>query len=311
MPKIFFNSTMSMFAVAAFFISPYARAKPPEMAPEKQGIYTPTRDAESTTLDEFEQNFSASFSGTFTQRIKDLAGNSSCAQYSWKSRGRAPTGYIKGVALGFARSLCRIKSSPPMAAAALMSSADTHNDKKDALTHYHSILAALHIPVNIPGSDALRAIYSIAFGLGMRESSGSYCVGWDTSAGSHRPSSAAEAGVFQVSYDSMAASVELRNLYNEYLSSTQRCLLDVFKEGAHCSPQSILGSGAGAVYQAFNKSCPAFATEYAVTLLRILRGHFGPINRLEAEVKPACSTLLTEVQQLVEADPANACQELE
>ncbi len=157
----------------------------------------------------------------------------------------------------------------------------------------------------------MRAIYALGMGLGMRESSGSYCEGWDASAGSNRPSAAAEAGAFQVSYDSMGASSELRKLYQEYQASpSRRCLLDVFKEGVSCRSRSILGSGAGATYQAFNKACPAFAAEYAMTLLRIQRTHFGPINRKEAEVVPACESLLSSVQQLVDSDPNTVCGEI-
>ena len=147
-------------------------------------------------------------------------------------------------------------------------------------------------------------------GLGMRETSGVYCEGWDTSAGSNRPSSEAEAGLFQTSYDSMRASAELRKLYAEYQASPSRCQLDVFKESARCAPRRVLGSGAGATYQAFNKACPAFAAEYAMTLLRILRGHFGPINRKEAEVNPSCNSLLKNVQALVDANPQEACKDL-
>jgi hypothetical protein len=260
---------------------------------------------------EYEPYFSKPSAGQYALTIKSLAGSSSCAAYSWKNRGRAPVGYIKGVALSFARSLCRLKTSAPHTdAAVIMSAGDTHNDKKDALTHYHTVLSSLQMATSTSGEDTLRSVYTLGIGLGMRESSGGYCVGWDTSAGSHRPSSAAEAGAFQVSYDSIGASADLKKLYDEYRASTQRCQLNTFKEGASCSSQSILGSGAGAVFQAFNKACPAFATEYAITLLRVLRSHFGPINRLEAEVKPACNVMLKDVQTLVDADPVVACQEL-
>lgn len=157
----------------------------------------------------------------------------------------------------------------------------------------------------------LRApFFTIGLGLGMRESSGAYCVGWDTSAGSRRPSSAGEAGVFQTSYDSINASPVLRKLYDEYRSAPERCYLDTFKEGAQCRAQSILGTGAGAEFQAFNKSCPAFATEYAMVLLRVLRSHFGPINRRAAELRPECDAMLSDVQRVVERDPASVCAEL-
>jgi len=144
----------------------------------------------------------------------------------------------------------------------------------------------------------------------MRERSGAYCEGWDRAGGSNRSSAQAEAGAFQVSYDSIVISSELKKLYAEYKASPQRCGLSVFKEGASCKSQSILGTGAGATFQAFNKSCPAFATEYAMTLLRLQRSHFGPINRKEAEVVPSCGTLLKKVEQIVDANPEAVCNEI-
>jgi hypothetical protein len=109
----------------------------------------------------------------------------------------------------------------------------------------------------------------------------------------------------------MGASPELAKLYTEYkTTASDRCFLSTFKEGASCSSSSNLGTGAGADYQAYNKACPAFATEYAMTMLRILRGHYGPINRREAEVIPACDQLLKNVQELINRDSENACQDI-
>lgn len=262
-------------------------------------------EAENLTLN----IYSEPTSGTFTNQIKNLAKASRCMSYSWKNRGRAPAGYIKGVALGYARSLCRVKTNPsPLTA--ILSAADTHNNKKDALSHYASVFSEKTIITSTAGEAPLRALFTLGFGLGMRESSGKYCEGWDTSAGSNRSSSAAEAGLFQASYDSMRASPELSKLYDEYLANNQRCLLDVFKEKAACRAQTILGTGPGADFQAFVKVCPAFATEYAMTLLRILRKHFGPINRLEAEVNSDCHNLLKKVTAVIDSDVVSACHEL-
>ena len=163
---------------------------------------------------------------------------------------------------------------------------------------------------NSSGQEPLLATYTIGMGLGMKESSGKYCEGWDVAAGSNRNSSEAEAGLFQASYDSITASTELTKLYDEYKNNPKRCLLEVFKEGVSCRPRGILGSGAGAVYQDFNLKCPAFATEYAMTLIRLRRSHFGPLNRRTAQVSLACDSLLTEVQKIVNQDPEAVCKEL-
>lgn len=245
--------------------------------------------------------------GAYVEAISDLAKESSCSKYSWKDRGRAPSGYIKGVTLSFARSLCRLKSQSALST--LLSRADTRNDAKDALTHYQAVFSNFSIPTMNSGEEPLRALYTLGMGLGMRESSGKYCEGWDRSAGSSRSSSAGEAGVFQTSYDSMGSSPELPKLYAEYQAKPESCLLDIFKEGASCSSLSNLGSGSGEAYQAFNKSCPAFATEYAMVMLRVQRGHYGPINRREAEVVPACNQLLKDVAAFISSDPY-ACEDL-
>ena len=246
-------------------------------------------------------------SNAYVDHIKLLAENSTCANYSWKDRGTAPIGFIKGVALSYARSICRLKASSGLSS--ILSAGNSNNSVKDAITLYQSNFTSLPILIGGSGEGPLRALYVLGMGLGMRESSGAYCEGWDRSAGSHRSSNAAEAGVFQTSYDSIGSSPELSKLYAEYKASPERCLLDVFKEGASCGSSSILGTGAGAEYQAFNKSCPAFATEYAMTMLRVQRSHYGPINRKEAEVVPACNQLLLSIQDYIDSD-SYSCQDL-
>lgn len=251
--------------------------------------------------------------GPYVDQIKELAAASSCAATSWADRGRAPLGYTKGMALSFARGVCRMKAAEvsPSGLVNILTSARTTNTTKDALAHYQSHFSSL-IDTSIAGANPLRAVYVLGIGLGMRESSGRYCEGWDRSAGSSRSSSAGEAGVFQTSMDSMGISIELSKLYNEYKANPARCFLDVFKQGVSCSSSDMsnLGTGAGADYQAFNKSCPAFAAEYAMTMLRIARTHYGPINRKEAQVNPACNTMLKQVQELIEQDPQNACDDI-
>lgn len=247
----------------------------------------------------------------FAAQIKNFASSSTCAQFSFANRGQAPQGYIKGMALSYARSLCRIKA-PGLTkpGASVLASANSQNANKDILAHYQNLLSPLGLITDTSGTGPLEATYTVGIGLGMRESSGQHCEGWDTGAGSNRPSDEAEAGLFQVSYNSVSASAELKKLYDEYQADPSRCLLDVFSEGVSCHTQSILGTGAGADYQKFNKICPAFAAEYAMTLVRVLRTHFGPLNRKEAQVVPECQSMLSHVRQIVEQDPEVVCNEL-
>lgn len=257
------------------------------------------------------QEFSEPLTGTYSQQIVQVANSSSCASYNWKNRDRAPAGYTKGIALSFARSICRLRANSSIdTAARLMSMADTKKSDTDAISFYRGIFNSRKIAVDIDGENTMRALYTLGLGLGMRESSGAYCEGWDITAGAHRPSSAGEAGLFQTSYDSITTNPDLQMLYTEYQGNPNRCMLDVFQEGVSCRAQSILGTGAGADFQKFNKACPAFATEYAMTLLRVLRSHFGPIIRREAEVKTICNQMLANVQNIVDTNPTAACQEL-
>lgn len=249
-------------------------------------------------------------SGPIIEQISTLAAGSTCASYSWKSRGRAPAGYMKGMALTYARSFCRFKTmtEAPTGLVTLFT-AGAKTAAKDALAHYSSTFSSLSMDVNTVGINPLRSVYTLGIGLGMRESSGKYCEGRDMSA-SNTSASTAEAGMFQTSYNSMSASAELSKLYAEYKANPQKCHLGIFKEGvSSCGNSSIAGSGEGATYQALNKSCPAFAAEYAMVMLRVLRAHYGPITRKEAEITTSCNQLLKNVETVIEDNPY-ACDDL-
>jgi hypothetical protein len=239
-----------------------------------------------------------------------MAAASTCANYSWKNRGKAPKGYMKGMALTYARSFCRFKTTTDAPTGLVnLFTAGAKTAAKDALAHYSSTFSGLSMNVSTAGINPLRSVYTLGIGLGMRESSGKYCEGRDMSA-SNTSASTAEAGMFQTSYNSMSASTELKKLYAEYKANPSKCHLGVFKEGvSSCSNSSIAGSGEGATYQALNKSCPAFAAEYAMVMLRVLRAHYGPITRKEAEITTACNQLLKNVETVIEDNPYS-CDDL-
>ena len=71
----------------------------------------------------------------------------------------------------------------------------------------------------------------------------------------------------------------------------------------------ISSTPANFTVKCFSK-CPAFAAEYGMTLIRVLRTHFGPLNRKEAQAVPVCESLLSQVQTLINSDPESACAEL-
>ncbi len=248
------------------------------------------------------------------EKITNLAAKSSCAEYSWKNRGKAKKGYIKGMALVFARSLCNQERSDVI----LISKAKTGSFTHDILTWYEPIfwyegLYKKAEDYDVEGIARLRDVYTLLIGLGMRESSGKHCTGRDSTA-TNTSAETAEAGLFQTSYNSRRASVELPKIISRYTSDSA-CLLDVFKEGVVCDEADWenWGAGEGKEFQRLSKECPAFATEYAAVTVRVLggsKGHYGPLRRFDAEVKPQCSDMLKGVQKIIQDNP-EVCQLLE
>lgn len=244
------------------------------------------------------------------EEIMALAAASEIARYRWAgNRGVAPLGYTKGIALAFANTLIRYRQND--SSALLMGSADSFDDAKDALSWYRSNFKAKGMTNEVAGVATLRHLYVLLMGLGMRESSGRHCCGIDTAAGAaSRKSDTCEAGAWQQSWNSHSASGEIDKLFAEYSERPPAdCLRSVFAEGVSCTAAQwkCWGSGQGAAFQQLAKACPMFAAESAGVCLRVLRRHFGPINRKEAEIVPAADAMLLDVQKLVERSltPAN------
>jgi hypothetical protein len=209
---------------------------------------------------------------------------SACAKYGWGNRGRAPSGYLKGMVEMYKIHAC---DKVP----------ELRRNGLDALVWYGKEASMLNT-------------YTLLLGLGMRESSGIYCTGRDTSAGKET-SEEAETGLFQFSRNSIVVakdkadlqtSLDLQKLVELYKSHPEKCMLDTFKEGIsqktinNCNSSEIVGSGPGADFQKLGRSCPAFAVEYASLLIRRLRNHFGPLNRKEAEFNESCRQMFLNVK---------------
>lgn len=232
-------------------------------------------------------------------RIAELVAASDCARHRWPGRGRAPVGYIKGVALTYAKSFCESRAGG--SAVDVMRRPLARNGQ-DALVHYQRVLAAHGVDMN-SDAERLRALYTLGIGLGMRESSGNTTEGRDVTA-SRPTASSAEAGLFQTSFDSFNASPTLSRLFDQYKADTGACLLDTFKEGIpRVITRPVFGTGPGADYQRFTRDCPAFATEYAMVMLRVNRRHFGPINRHEVEYFQPCNDMLRQVETVASCTP--------
>jgi hypothetical protein len=232
-------------------------------------------------------------------QIIAYARNSAVATIAWKDRGTAPIGYVNGMAVAFARvytKLCRNDS-----AAMDMAQADTGNDATDAIAHFAREFSKLGMDNSDGGTLVLRHLFVLLYGLGMRESSGMYFAG----SGGNTAATTAEAGLFQVSYNSHSTSPELDKLFRYYKGRTD--FIEIFREGAHAKNAADLaanlqdwGNGVGAEFQELTKDCPAFAVEYAAVLLRHNRQYSGPLNLKNVELRTECDEMFTKVQALID-----------
>ena len=230
-------------------------------------------------------------------QILQIAEKSAIMKYSWNNRGLAPAGYIKGMAVAYARAYCKLKAGDPVALelARLPGQAD-----RDALAWYSQQFVAAGLKEDSSDDGRLRRLFVLLTGVGMRESSGRYCEGRDRSA-SNTGSGTAEAGLFQTSYNARLASPLLPELFELYKGRTD--FLEIFREGVHAKDSDLAnyGSGDGCEFQRLSKACPAFAVEFAAVGLRNIRKHWGPINRREVEVRRESHDLFVEVQKTVGA----------
>jgi hypothetical protein len=222
----------------------------------------------------------------------------------WKARGVAPAGYVKGMAVAYARVYAKLKDDDP--AAVDMAKGRTNDATRDALAWYNAIFAAAGMNNDHDGVETLRHLFVLLIGLGMRESSGRYCEGRDRSA-DNTGADDAEAGLFQCSYDSRGASPLLPKLFTQY-AARPFGFVDIFKEGVSCTAEDLenFGTGDGMNFQKLSKACPAFAAEFAAVGLRHIRKQWGPINARAAEIRPECDAMLQRVEDAVDRLPAAA-----
>lgn len=239
-----------------------------------------------------------SASGSIVDQIAALAASSPVASYKWKVRGPAPSGYIKGMAVVFARVYCKFTAGD--AGVLEMAKADTERPNLDALSWYAPEFGALGLSNKAASADTLRHLFVLLTGLGMRESSGKYCEGRDVTA-PNTSADTAEAGLFQVSYDARSASPLLPPLFKFYQDNPSG-FVEIFRQCPTCTAANLKnwGTGDGVEFQRLTKACPAFAAEFAAVALRNTRKHWGPINTKKAEVLRDCDTLLRGVQDLVD-----------
>lgn len=231
--------------------------------------------------------------------ITNVAAASTIFKFNWANRGIAPAGYIKGLALVFARVYGKLKNGD--AAAMEMAKADTGKPATDALSFYAARFDEAGMHNEASGPETLRHLFVLMMGLGMRESSGRYCEGRDVSA-DNTTANSAEAGLFQTSFNAVSSSALLPGIFTEYQGNIDG-FIDVFKEGVTAKPADLknFGSGNGRLFQQLSKEKPAFAAEFAAIALRNIRTHWGPVNTRKAEVRPEANIMLLKVQNAVDA----------
>ena len=119
-------------------------------------------------------------------------------------------------------------------------------------------------------------------------------------------SDTAEAGLYQTSYNAHSSSNMFDQVMCEYRAGAGRDnpqgWLDVFKEGVECDSGDCqnYGDGWGWKFQDLCKQRPAFAVETCALTLRNLCNHYGPIVRLEAELRPEADAILQQIQDYVD-----------
>ena len=258
-------------------------------------------------------------------RIFELVNASDLVTYPWAGRGVAPIGYLKGMALTYARVYCKYTLNPGepenwrdrFTVKMAKGVAPGANNATDAVARYRNTFLGFGADVNGDdggGVPVLRALFTVLFGLGMRESSGKHCVGWDRDkvngwgnmANAVVPTETnAEAGLLQLSYDiGVGVAGDFKDLYDKYRERPDSGFLDAFSEGVACGAvegADFVGPGGpGLDFQQFSKSCPAFTVELAALALRTRANHWGPINTNTVELKSECWSLLLGIEAAID-----------
>lgn len=275
-----------IFCAAMFFLGAGFSKKPPAPIP----VVTPTPPPSSNN------GASSDLLDARTQ-VEDVALNSACKRATFAEKGPPPSGYMRGVALSYARALCN-----PNAGEVIVAKRPLAGAVYDALTHYG---------VNPKDADErLQYTYALIIGSGARESDWRWFCGRDTLAKeSDRKEcvsgsgSTCEAGIHQTSYNSRSADPSLPLLFAHYRKSKAGCFSEEYKGGRKGDAANLKnwGSDPNAVeFQRLQKECPGFATEYHAVMLRVRRGHYGPINTKKALLKNECVQMFKEVKAVID-----------
>jgi len=221
--------------------------------------------------------------------------------YNWPDRGRAPAGYVTGMALSYAAAVLLLQRGDR--AVEDMAQSDRRDPDTDVLSWYEDELRDLGWSTSQSGVETLRALFALMIGLGMRESSGRYSEGRDQSA-DNASADTAEAGLFQTSWNIRSCSPTIPPLLDDF-DADPNGFLRQFQDGVTPSGSDLqnFGSGDGALYQFLSKYSPEFHVFVTAVGLRHLRQHWGPVNRKEVDLLDEAYEMLGEVEDALGQQP--------
>lgn len=223
-------------------------------------------------------------------KVTDIALGDLCAKTAHDVQGTPPQGFMKGIALTYARAVC-----DPSQAWVKVASQPRGEAKSDFLAHYGLNPAT--------ADQRLQTTFSLLIGSAARESSWRWCVGKDPGA-SNTSAETCEAGLYQTSYNSRSASPVLPALFAQFKGNGAGCYAAEFKGKTTCTASNLknYGEGEGVEFQRLSKECPGFATQYHAVMVRVRRSHYGPINIKKSEAKPVCIAMFERIRKAIEAD---------
>jgi hypothetical protein len=147
-----------------------------------------------------------------SEAVQEIANASGCAGVG---QAQASRDYIRGMALVFARAVCRPERAETQVASAMPTEPVSVKNHLDGVSVFDAEFRSLKIPNDSSPATMLRHTYVLLTGLGFRESSGWYCVGRYTAQGFSK-STEAEAGLFQTSWGAHRAGSSLEPLFRAY-----------------------------------------------------------------------------------------------
>jgi uncharacterized protein (TIGR02594 family) len=262
------------------------------------GVVGPNTWSALDALDQRKAEGDAGLDQDTIDAITQVAETSAIAGYNWKDRGRAPPGYIAGIACVYGLMIKLADAGNDITDE--LSQADRGDANTDALTWYRSQFTAAGMDNSKNSIDTMRHLFVMLMGLGMRESSGRYPEGRDQSA-TNVQADTAEAAFAQTSWNINTCNSLIPPLLPEYWDNPVG-FLTTFQKGVTLKSSDLggYGSGAGARYQFLAKFVPAFHATVTAIGMRYLRKHWGPINRNEVEIRRDADALLKEVEVIIE-----------